>query len=450
MTRRAVLAAVLLLPLAGLALLLAEPSLDLTWESHPAHFWLVLIVGVLSFALGFLIAEAAARREDARLLMVALAFLAASGFLALHALATPGVLLAGKNAGFQIASAIGLFEAGLFAAASAVRFHPDTSAFLVRNRGYLYALLALHMIAWAAVSLSTLPPLDDPVTPEDARGPLVALGVVGVLAYGFGVWRYAQIYRSRPRPLPLAIVTAFILLAEAMFAVAVARNWRTTWWEWHLLMLVAFALVAEAARREWKLEGSSAEIFSDLYEDHTRGHDENVSVLFADLQGFTAFTERNPAHEVRSMLDTYFAEARSLFESHQGEIYDIAGDALMVVFRGVDHERHAAKAGLVFQREMKRVAESHPEWPRFRAGINTGDARLGVIDAPGQRKRTATGDTVNLASRLEGQARAGEVVIAAATRDPLGAAVDVEELEPLAIKGKRELVRAFVLRGLDA
>jgi adenylate cyclase len=449
-TRRAVLAAVLLLPLAGLALLLAEPDLDLTWENHPAHFWLVLIVGVLSFALGFLIAEAAARREDARLLMVALAFLAASGFLALHALATPGVLLAGKNAGFQIASAIGLFEAGLFAAASAVRFHPDTSAFLVRNRGYLYALLALHMIAWAAVSLSTLPPLDDPVTPEDARGPLVALGVAGVLAYGFGVWRYAQIYRSRPRPLPLAIVTAFILLAEAMFAVAVARNWRTTWWEWHLLMLVAFAIVAEAARREWKLEGSSAEIFSDLYEDHTRGHDENISVLFVDLQGFTAYTERNPADEVRSMLDTYFAEARPLFEHHRGEIYDTAGDALMVVFRGEDHERHAAKAGLVFQREMKRVAEPHPEWPRFRAGINTGDARLGVIDAPGQRKRTATGDTVNLASRLEGQARAGEVVIAAATRDPLGAAADVEELEPLEIKGKRELVRAFVLRGLDA
>ena len=150
MSRRALLAAVVLLPLAGLALLLAEPSFDLTWENHPAHFWLVLIMGMLSFALGFLIAEAAARREDARLLLVALAFLAASGFLALHALATPGVLLSGKNAGFQIASAIGLFEAGLFAAASTVRYRPETSAFLVRNRGYLYALLALHMIAWAS------------------------------------------------------------------------------------------------------------------------------------------------------------------------------------------------------------------------------------------------------------------------------------------------------------
>lgn len=196
MSRQAGWGALCVLPLVGLAVLLAEPSLDLVWENHPAHFWLVVLVGALSFALGFLLAEAAARRADARLLLVGLAFLATSGYLVLHALATPGVLLAGKNAGFQIASAIGLLEAGLFAAASAIRFHPETSALLVRYRAVLYGLLVLHMAVWAAVSLSTLPPLDDPVTPEDARGPLTALAVVGLLAYGFGIWRYWQLYRA--------------------------------------------------------------------------------------------------------------------------------------------------------------------------------------------------------------------------------------------------------------
>ncbi|MEO8290403.1 MAG: adenylate/guanylate cyclase domain-containing protein [Gaiellaceae bacterium] len=450
MRSRAAWTALVCLPLAGFALLLAQPRLDLTWENHPAHFWLVLIVGVLSFALGFLLAEAAARREDARLLLVALAFLATSGFLALHALATPGVLLSGKNAGFQIASAIGLFEAGLFAAASAVRFHPETSALLVRYRGVLYGLLLLHMAAWAAVSLSTLPPLDNPVTPEDARGPLLALAVVGVAAYGLGAWRYARLFLLRRRSLPLAVATAFVLLAEAMFAVAFARNWRTTWWEWHLLMLVAFALVADAARREWKLEGSSAEIFSDIYEDQTRGHVENVSVLFADLQGYTAFSERTPEKEVKAMLDAYFVSAGPLVRTHGGEIYSTIGDALMVVFREPGHELRAAKASLEFQREMSRIAEQHPGWPRFRAGINSGDALLGVIDAPGRRGYTATGDTVNVASRLESQARAGEVVIAGTTCDGLGAAAEAEELDPLAVKGKKEPVRAFVLRGLDA
>jgi adenylate cyclase len=449
LTRAAGWAALVSLPLAGLILLLARPGLDLTWENHPAHFWLVVLVGALSFALGFLLAEAAARRADARLLLIGMAFLATSGYLVLHALATPGVLLAGKNAGFQIASAIGLIEAGLFAAASAVRFHPETSALLIRYRAVLYVLLALHMTAWAVVSLTTLPPLDDPVTPEDARGPLAALAVVGLVAYGFGIWRYAQLYRARRRPLPFAILIALVLLSEAMFAVAFARNWRTTWWEWHLLMLVAFGLVALAARREWRLEGSSAEIFSDIYEEQTRGHLEEVSVLFADMQGYTAFSERTPEPEIKAMLDTYFPAAAAVLQAHGGELYNTIGDALMVVFRGPDHESRAGRTGLDFQREMTKIGEAHPDWPRFRAGINSGEAVLGVIDAPGRRGYTATGDTVNLASRLEGQARAGEVVVSDSTYTGLRSP-QVEELEPLSVKGKSEAVRAFVLRGLDA
>ena len=423
--------AVVALPLVGLALLLARPSLDLTWENHPAHFWLVVIVGGLSFALGFLLAEAAARREDARLLLIALAFLATSGYLILHALATPGVLLAGKNAGFQIASAIGLLEAGLFAAASAVRFHPETSALLVRYRVVLYLLLGLHMAAWAVVSLTTLPPLDNPVTPEDARGPLAALAVVGLLAYGFGIWRYAELWRRRRRPLPFAILIALVLLSEATFA-------------------VAFGVVGLAARREWRLEGSSAEIFSDIYEEQTRGHLEEVSVFFADLQGYTAFSERTSEHDVKAMLNTYFPAAAPVLRAHGGELYNTIGDALMVVFRGASHEVRAGRTGLDFQREMARIADAHPGWPRFRAGINSGNAVLGIVDAPGRRGYTATGDTVNLASRLEGQARAGEVVVSEATYSGLGGGAEVEELDPLSVKGKSGAVRAFVLRGLDA
>jgi adenylate cyclase len=443
-------AALCLVPLAGLIVLLAKPSLEFVWENHPAHFWLVVLVGVLSFALGFLLAEAAARRADARLLLIGMAFLATSGYLVLHALATPGVLLSGKNAGFQIASAIGLLEAGLFAAASAVRFHPETSALLIRYRGVLYGLLVLHMAAWAAVSLSTLPPLDDEVTPEAARGPLAALAVAGLIAYGFGIWRYAQLYRARPRPLPLAILVALILLCEATFAVAFARNWQTTWWLWHLLMLVAFGVVAVAARREWRLEGSSAEIFSDIYEEQTRGHLEEVSVLFADMQGYTAFSELTPEQEIKAMLDTYFPAAAPVLQANGGELYNTIGDALMVVFRGPGHEARAGRTGLEFQREMARIADAHPSWPRFRAGVNSGEAVLGVVDAPGRRGYTATGDTVNLASRLEGQARVGEVVVSEATYAALGGKAQVEELEPLSVKGKSEAVRAFVLRGLDA
>ena len=94
MRRAAFTALLLAVPLAGLFLLLGVPDLDVAWEHQPSHFWLVLASALLSFLLGFLMAEAAARRGDARVLLVALAFLAASGFLgaarARHARRPPG------------------------------------------------------------------------------------------------------------------------------------------------------------------------------------------------------------------------------------------------------------------------------------------------------------------------------------------------------------------------
>jgi len=115
---------VLALPLAGLGLLLAAPTADAHWEDHPAHFWLVLVVAGVSVVLGLLASEAARRLDDARLFFVSMTFLASAGFLGLHALATPGVLLNGKNTGFVIATPVGLLAAGAFAAASALDLAP--------------------------------------------------------------------------------------------------------------------------------------------------------------------------------------------------------------------------------------------------------------------------------------------------------------------------------------
>ena len=103
-----------------LALLLVHPGIDESWENHPAHFWLVLGAASISVGLGYAVGVAARRRRDARLFLVSLAFISAAGFLGLHALATPGVLL-GKNAGFELATPFGLAVAGLFAAASGCR-----------------------------------------------------------------------------------------------------------------------------------------------------------------------------------------------------------------------------------------------------------------------------------------------------------------------------------------
>jgi adenylate cyclase len=405
----------------------------------------VLATGVITGALAFLTGEAAARRGDARVLRLSIVFFCAAGFLGLHALATPGVLLAGKNAGFQVASAIGLLLAAPIAGWSALESE-GRGAGLLGRRGYLYGALGLLMALWAAVSLATVPPLDEPI--EDPGPLLLGLFAVGAVIYGLAAVGYVRLYRRRKRPLLLSAVAAFVLLAEAMLAIGVAHNWHATWWEWHLLMLVAFALVARAAWKEWQVEGSTAEIFSDVYEERTRGRQERISVFFADLQGFTSYAERTPEGEVRAMLDTYFTRGTQLVGEYHGSRPETTGDELMAVFRDYGHELRAAKMGLEFQREMARIAEEHSDWPRFRVGINSGDAFVGVIDAPGARSFAVTGDTVNLASRLEGQARAGEVVIGEATYAALQSQAEVEDLGELPVKGKERPVRAYVLRGL--
>ena len=96
------------LPLLGLALLLVRPELDMEWEHHPSHFWIVLLTAAVSVALAYITNVAAGRYRDARLVLISFSFLSAAGFLGLHALATPGVLLDSPNAGFSIATPVGL------------------------------------------------------------------------------------------------------------------------------------------------------------------------------------------------------------------------------------------------------------------------------------------------------------------------------------------------------
>ena len=520
----------LALPLAGLLLLLARPSLDVHWEDHPAHFWLVLFAALASLVLGYLSGEAARRLGDARLFLVSLAFVTSAGFLGLHALATPGVLLEKKNAGFVVATPIGLLVAGAFAAASAVDLSPALSAAVMRRerllRGGVFALLA----AWAAYSLANLPPLDRALTPEESHGPLYALAAIGLPLYAFAAVRYLHLYRRQPAAMPLAVTAAFALLAEAMVAIAFGRNWHASWWEWHVLMAVAFGLVAVIARIEYRRRRSAAAVFKDLFLEHTAelvdrryagalsdlvsaidrgeplaaalesirqrermsdeevqllgraggelrrldqlfspylspqlmarlreqpgaaelgGEQREVSVLFADLQGFTAFSERSSPAEVVEMLNSYWARVVPVVATEDGMIERFAGDAVMVVFNAAvdqpDHPLRAARAALAFADVSEQVATGRPDWPRFRVGVNSGPTVIGNVGAAEQRSFTAIGDTTNLAARLQAAAQPGRVVVGAATRAALGDAAVVEPLGRLKLKGKSEPVEAFVL-----
>jgi adenylate cyclase len=432
------------LPLAGLLLVLAAPSTDVHWEHHPSHFWLVLVTAAVSTTLAFATSGIALRRADARLFLISLSFLAAAGFLTLHALATPGVLLDGPNQGFTIATPVGLLLSALFAGWSALPLPPTRAQALVRHAQLVRAALIGLMVVWAVLSLSSVPPLDDPTPVERAHGGLIALAVVALIPFAFAAWRYARMAFQTGAPLLLAVASAFTLLAEAMLAVALARSWHASWWEWHVLMLTAFAAIAYTARRE-----DGAERFSDLYLDQTAAGKREVSVMFADLEGFTSFSEGRDPREVSEMLNTYLRVAiPPVVQQHGGEIDSLIGDAIMATWgtRGdqPDHARQALDAALAVQRETGRIADEHPGWPRFRAAVNTGEALVGVLGAESGRSYTVIGDTVNLAARLEAQAPAGRVVIGAATLRAIPG-VRVEALEGLRVKGRREAVDAYLV-----
>src|SRR5215475_4466196 len=251
----------LALPLLGLWLLVARPLTDLHWEHHPGHFWLVAAVAGLNVALAAVVLRAALRRTDGRLFLVACAFAAAAGFLGLHALATPGVLIERPNEGFALASPFGLLVAAAFALASAVDFTPERSAALLRRRHLLLGGLAALLLAWAVDSLLGLPPLSKvPVAADNGRY-LRGLAVPGVVLYAAAALRYYLVYRRRPAVVLLSVLTAWALLAESMIAMVLSRNWHLSWWEWHLLMAAGFALVAYSAYVQYRREGTAAGLF---------------------------------------------------------------------------------------------------------------------------------------------------------------------------------------------
>jgi len=276
------------------------------------------------------------------------------------------------------------------------------------------------------------------------------LAAVATIAYAVAALRYLVVYRGRLGLLPASIAACFALLAEAMIGVAITgeRAWHASWWEWHGLIVLAYVVVAYAARREWRDER-----FRNLYLATTRERGQEVSVLFSDLAGFTGFAERSTPAEVATVLNTYYAMAAPLISRRfGGELEKFMGDGMMATFnsRGdqPDHAQRAAGAALALQEEIGRLADANPGWPRLRIGINSGEATVREMGGHGFVAYAVIGDTVNTASRLEGQAPVGGVLIGERTRALLPGGAHTEAVTGVRVKGKEAALDAFLLRAL--
>ena len=439
------------LPLVGFASLLLRRQLDPNLTNHGLHFTLFLAVGGGLLVLAYTAGDAANRRGDARVLLISLAFLATGAFLCVHALGTQGVLFGRVFAGFKVAIPVGLLLAAVFAVASAfVDARPEFAPAVVRHRSALRRTVLIAMVVWFSWTVAELPPLSRPTSEGGSDSALAALAAAGVLVYGVAAVRYWYVYRGRLDLLPASIVACFVLLAEAMVGVAVTgeRDWHASWWEWHGLIVLGYLTVGYAAHREWRDER-----FRRLYLETTRERSQSVSVLFSDLAGFTTFSEGAAPAEVATVLNTYYGVAAPLISRRfGGEVEWFKGDGMMATFnsRGdqPDHARRAARAALALQREITALAEANPGWPGLRVGVNSGEAVVREMGGHGFVAYAVIGDTVNTASRLEGQAPVGGVLVGEATRRELPAGTTATPVPGLHVKGREAPVDAYVLAAL--
>ena len=640
------------LPLLGLWLLLAQPATDLHWEHHHAHAVLVLLAAVVSGLLGWQVARDAQRHDDARLLLVGAAFVASAGFFAAHALTTPAVIVDTANLGWTASTTIGLLLAAVLVVLASVEWTGGRGAWPLRNAGFVLGSVVVIVVGWILASLNKVPPFDDAVTIEEARGWLSIVAALAGVGFTIAAVRLWRLHRRRPSATLISVVTALVLLGEAALATVVGRTWHLSWWLWHVLLVVSFAFVAYSASVEHRRRGRVNSLFRgvaldatiaeihhqysaaleqlvdamgtgrdagsvaavadavaqrfDLSEDErdvlqraaialsrerettarldamvavgegasvvaddealvatsldrlrpafapdvlsielgaglvdaaslarpgsieapitvkgvpagvvridrrsgrfdrqdrallasvgsllgtqlenarlyatmdtlfrrylapsvvTRlladpsqaslgGAVVEVSTLFADLRGFTTFSESHPPQEVVALLNRYYSATVPRIVELGGTVMKFAGDALMAVWnapvRQPDHALLAARAGLAIHAAIAEVTGGDTRLPVFRVGINTGPAVVGNVGSDEVRDYTAIGDSVNVAARLEGEAVPGEVLLGGRTRDLLGDSARVEERGALELRGKDTPIRAFRLISLTA
>jgi len=180
-----------------------------------------------------------------------------------------------------------------------------------------------------------------------------------------------------------------------------------------------------------------------------------VTVLFADLTGFTSMAESMKPSQVVHILNSVFERLTEVIFEFEGTLDKFRGDGLMAFFGAPlampDHARRAVAAALRMQELLSDVnAYSSPgQHVAMRIGINSGPVVVGDIGSPQRKDYTVIGDTVNIASRLESSvAKPGEVVIGPATFAQLGGGFRCRPLEETGLKGKRERIRPYLVLGL--
>ena len=196
-------------------------------------------------------------------------------------------------------------------------------------------------------------------------------------------------------------------------------------------------------------------IVSGDAEDPLTSHRREITVVFLDLRGFTAFAETSEPEEVMGVLRDYHAEMGKLILNHEGTLERFTGDGMMIFFNDPVPVPNAAERAIRMAVAMReRVAELTQKWRKqgydlhFGVGIAQGYATIGAIGFEGRWDYGAIGTVTNLAARLCGEAQGGQILVSSRVRAAVEELAKTEEVGPLTLKGFAKPVATFSVLGL--
>ncbi|TPW21468.1 MAG: adenylate cyclase [Elusimicrobia bacterium] len=179
------------------------------------------------------------------------------------------------------------------------------------------------------------------------------------------------------------------------------------------------------------------------------GERRRVTVLFSDIRGFTAMTELLDAEEIVGLLNLYLNLQAEVVTQHGGTVDKFVGDELMAIFDGDGAEQSAARASVEIHGFIESLNAAREKagrrLVRIGIGLNAGEVIMGNMGSEQRMDYTVIGDPVNVAARLCGAAKPGQVIMSRAVREALGEECACQALAPLPVKGKKEPLEVFTL-----
>ena len=186
----------------------------------------------------------------------------------------------------------------------------------------------------------------------------------------------------------------------------------------------------------------------------TGGKRVDLTVLFADIRGFTPYSEKQSPEELVSVLNRYLAAAAEAVLNEEGTVDKFLGDAVMAWFNAPlpqpDHTLRAVRAALAIRDAIAALHADLPERDRlgFGVGIHYGEALLGWIGTQKRLEYTAISDSVNMAKRIQENATQNQILISKDTYERVRKNVEAAPFTPLTVKGKTQPIEVYEVKGL--